>query len=70
MGVGRCLAGKRRNIAAVDPPPPGRVVSQLHSGIPNPEKQRRKGESHSRVVGISGDLIHLGDSDHTIQGKE
>lgn len=47
------------------------MESQSHAEITNPEQQRREGEpSWHPIVGISGDLIHRGDSAHTIPDKK
>lgn len=49
---------------------PWKCGSPPHTGIPKPEQQRREGEFEQYLaLGITGDLLHLEDSDHTIPGK-
>lgn len=62
--------GSQRDSTAAKLSPPRNVGFQPHAGIPNPEQERQEWSHVQQVVGISGDPVHLGDSDHTILGKE
>lgn len=62
--------GSQRDAMAAELPLSGNVGSQPHTGVLNPQEQIQEWEpTWHWLEEISGDFVHLGDSDLTILGK-